>query len=160
MAKQASGVGQDFRGCHGQRDAHFLDRFLDQRGRGHLAQPAFRPQDQPMAQDRQSRITLAVAVGAAVVGSAILFLSVGTWLRRLAVSYVLLPDDPLDPPAEAEAAIVRSGRGLRLVARLGGWSVYRLPHPTPIATPARGIRVVANRLGSNRSARRGRPVLR
>jgi hypothetical protein len=65
------------------------------------------------------------------------------WLRRLAVGYVLLPDDPLDPTADAEAARVRSDPALRLVARLGGWSFYRLPHPTPIATPASGIRVLA-----------------
>ncbi|MDX6645187.1 MAG: hypothetical protein QOK40_914 [Miltoncostaeaceae bacterium] len=65
------------------------------------------------------------------------------WLRRLAVHYVLLPDDPLDPSAEAEAARVRAGTGLDLVARLAGWRIYALPHPTPIATPAREIRVVA-----------------
>jgi len=67
----------------------------------------------------------------------------GQWLRQLAVAYVLLPDDPLDATAEAEAARVRADPALRLVARLGGWTFFRLPHPTPIATPAGGIRVTA-----------------
>jgi hypothetical protein len=64
------------------------------------------------------------------------------WLRRVAVRYVLLPDDPLDYSARTEAARLRAGSGLDVVARLGGWTVYELPDPTPIATPADGIRVL------------------
>ena len=71
-----------------------------------------------------------------------------TWLRRMGVRYVLLPRDPLDYSAENEAALLRSGAsGLRQVARVGGWTVYELPHATPIATPSDGIGVLS--LASN-----------
>lgn len=66
------------------------------------------------------------------------------WLRRTGVHYVFLPDDPLDYSAVNEAELLRSGRsGLREVERMGGWTVYELPRPTPIATPADGISVIA-----------------
>jgi hypothetical protein len=66
------------------------------------------------------------------------------WLRRTGVHYVFLPDDPLDYSASNEAALLRSGEsGLRQVQRVGGWTVFELPRPTPIATPAAGISVVS-----------------
>lgn len=66
------------------------------------------------------------------------------WLRRTGVRYVFLPDDPLDYSATGEAALLRSGAsGLEEVAHIGGWTVYELPRPTPIATPADGITVVS-----------------
>ncbi len=66
------------------------------------------------------------------------------WLRRTGVRYVFLPDDPLDYSATDEAALLRSGRsGLDEIAHIGAWTVYALPRPTPIATPAEGISVVA-----------------
>jgi hypothetical protein len=65
------------------------------------------------------------------------------WMRRMAVRYVLLPDDPLDQSAHAEAALLRAGAGLQTVARLGGWTVYELPDATPIATPRRDVRVLS-----------------
>jgi hypothetical protein len=65
------------------------------------------------------------------------------WMRRMAVRYVLLPDDPLDASAQAEARVLRAGSGLRTVARLGGWTVFELPDATPIATPRRDVRVLA-----------------
>jgi hypothetical protein len=68
------------------------------------------------------------------------------WLRRVGVRYVLLPHAPLDYSALAEARLLRSGRsGLRRVAALPGWTVFALPHPTPILTaegPAPGARVL------------------
>jgi hypothetical protein len=66
-----------------------------------------------------------------------------SWLRRTAVRYVLLPDDPLDYSARAEAELLRSGRsGLRTVARIGGWTVFEYPDARPIATPAEHITVL------------------
>ncbi len=70
------------------------------------------------------------------------------WLRSLGVHYVMLPSAPLDYSAVAEARLLRSGRsGLRRVARLRSWTVYALPHPTPIVSGARGTRVMLLRLG-------------
>lgn len=67
-----------------------------------------------------------------------------TWLHRTGVRWVFLPDDPLDYSAHREAALLESGRsGLALVAQIGGWTVYEVPHAVPIATPADGISVLA-----------------
>ena len=67
-----------------------------------------------------------------------------SWLRRTGVHYVLLPDDPLDYSAGNEAELLRSGAsGLRQVAQVGSWTVFELPRPTPIATPADGISIVS-----------------
>ena len=57
------------------------------------------------------------------------------WLRSVGVQYVLLPNAPLDYSALAEARLLRSGRsGLQLVEHLPRWTVFALPHPTPILT--------------------------
>ena len=70
--------------------------------------------------------------------------SYDTWLRRTGVRWVFLPDDPLDYSATNEATLLRSGySGLRKVATIGGWTVFELPDPTPIATPADGISVMS-----------------
>ncbi|HMO01282.1 MAG TPA: hypothetical protein PKD59_17865, partial [Miltoncostaeaceae bacterium] len=70
--------------------------------------------------------------------------SYDTWLRRTGVRWVFLPDDPLDYSATNEATLLRSGySGLRKVATIGGWTVFELPDPTPIATPADGISVLS-----------------
>ncbi|HMM49456.1 MAG TPA: hypothetical protein PKE32_07590 [Miltoncostaeaceae bacterium] len=67
-----------------------------------------------------------------------------SWLRRTAVRYVLLPDDPLDYSAQDEATLLRSGRsGLRVVARIGSWTMFEYPDAQPLATPARDITVAA-----------------
>lgn len=65
-----------------------------------------------------------------------------TWLRRLGVRYVFLPDDRLDYSAEEEASLLRVSQVLPEVARIGEWTVYEVPNATPIATPARDIRVL------------------
>jgi hypothetical protein len=74
------------------------------------------------------------------------------WLRSVGVRYVLLPHAPLDYSSVTEAHLLRSGdSGLRLVSRLPHWTVYALPHPTPILTadgPAPGARVLL--LGNSR----------
>lgn len=70
--------------------------------------------------------------------------SYDSWLRRTGVRWVFLPDEPLDYSAGKEAELLLSGySGLDQVARIGGWTVYELPDPTPIATPAGGISVVS-----------------
>ena len=61
----------------------------------------------------------------------------------MGVRYVLLPDDPLDYSAQGEAELLRTHSPLPVRARYGGWTIYELPHPTPIATPAAAVRVRA-----------------
>jgi hypothetical protein len=58
------------------------------------------------------------------------------WLRRSAVQYVLLAATPLDwDGGPQEARILRSpASGLRLVFRSEDWTIYELPHPTPLLT--------------------------
>jgi hypothetical protein len=65
-----------------------------------------------------------------------------TWLRRLGVRYVFLPDDRLDYSAEGEASLLRVSQVLPEIARIGKWTVYEVPNATPIATPARAIQVL------------------
>ena len=77
-----------------------------------------------------------------------------TWLRRLGVQYVFLPDDPLDRSARGEAALLRAGAGLTRVTRVGAWQVFRLDDPTPIATPKSAIEVLS--LTSDRIVLRAR----
>jgi len=65
------------------------------------------------------------------------------WLRSAAVRYVLLSRTaPLDwEGGPEEAKVVRSqGSGLRAVFRSRNWTIYELPHPTPLLTgPARPV---------------------
>jgi hypothetical protein len=59
------------------------------------------------------------------------------WLRSAAVRYVLLsPTAPLDwEGGPQEARIVRSPRsGLKAVFRSRNWTIYELPHATPLLT--------------------------
>ena len=66
-----------------------------------------------------------------------------SWLRSDAVRYVLLSTRaPLDwEGGPQEAQVLRSpGSGLQVVFRSANWTIYELPHPTPLLTgPARPI---------------------
>lgn len=64
-----------------------------------------------------------------------------TWLRRMAVRYVFLPEDSLDYSAMQEAALLQKGDVLPQIAEIGSWKVYEVPDATPIATPAGSISV-------------------
>jgi hypothetical protein len=58
------------------------------------------------------------------------------WLSRNAVSYVALPDAPLDYSATAEAALLRAGQSyLREVWRSRHWHLFEVLSPTPLAEP-------------------------
>jgi hypothetical protein len=65
------------------------------------------------------------------------------WLRSTAVEYVLVPSTPLDwDGGPTEARIVRSpAAGLRVAFRSTNWTIYRLPHPTPLLTGPGAARV-------------------
>lgn len=58
-----------------------------------------------------------------------------TWLRRMAVRYVVLTDAPVDYSARLEARLLESGRsGLRIVERLPHQTVFEVPNATPLIT--------------------------
>jgi hypothetical protein len=58
------------------------------------------------------------------------------WLSAQAVSYVALPDSPLDYASKAEARVVRSAPGyLREVWRSAHWRLFAVTGATPLAQP-------------------------
>jgi hypothetical protein len=59
------------------------------------------------------------------------------WLSANAISYVALPDAPLDYSAKAEARLVRSGSAtyLREVWRSAHWRLFAVRDPAPLAQP-------------------------
>lgn len=65
----------------------------------------------------------------------------GRWLRRMGVRYVLLPDDPLDAGGAREVTALRRLSELEVVQETAHWTFFELRSPTPIATPAAGIRL-------------------
>ncbi len=73
--------------------------------------------------------------------------SYGGWLRSNAISYVALPDAPLDYSSVAERRIVLSEPGyLRLRYRSAHWRIYEVRDPRPLVAPlgagaARTLRV-------------------
>jgi hypothetical protein len=57
------------------------------------------------------------------------------WLREQAVSYVALPDVPLDPSSAQEGALIRRGLPyLREVLRSAHWRIFRVLGATPLAS--------------------------
>jgi len=55
------------------------------------------------------------------------------WLRANAVSYVALPDAPLDPSGAAEGRLIRAGMPyLRLVRASAHWRIYAVADPEPL----------------------------
>jgi MFS family permease len=59
--------------------------------------------------------------------------SYSRWLREQAVSYVALPDTPLDPSSAQEGRLIRRGLPyLRTVFRSRHWTVYAVRDPTPL----------------------------
>ncbi len=58
------------------------------------------------------------------------------WLHANAVSYVALPDAPLDYSAEVEGRLVRAGQPyLREVWRSRHWRLFAVASPSPLAQP-------------------------
>ena len=63
-----------------------------------------------------------------------------TWLRRMGVKYVFLPEAPLDWSGPREAAVLRSSPEFRQVWKDADWTVYRLSEPAPLAVSLDGGR--------------------
>jgi hypothetical protein len=67
-----------------------------------------------------------------------------TWLRTMAVRYVVLADASVDYSARDEASLLRSGRaGLRVVMRAPHLTIFEVPHPRPIVTGPGAAHVVS-----------------
>lgn len=83
------------------------------------------------------------------------------WLSRNAVSYVALPDAPLDYSARAEARLLRGGLGyLREVWRSRHWRLFALRAPTPLAQPPSAIEQLGSDSFTLRAPRAGSFVVR
>ncbi len=72
-----------------------------------------------------------------------------TWLAQNAISYVALPDAPLDYSAHAEAQLLRGGGGggipyLREVWRSAHWRLFAVLGATPLASPPGVLRSVSS----------------
>ena len=62
--------------------------------------------------------------------------SYGAWLRANAISYVALPDAPLDYSSEEEKRLILSGPSyLQLRFRSQHWRIYAVRDPKPLVTP-------------------------
>jgi hypothetical protein len=61
--------------------------------------------------------------------------SYSAWLRGNAISYVALPDAPLDYSSTAEAQLIRREPPyLKLAHRSAHWRIYRVVHPKPLVS--------------------------
>jgi hypothetical protein len=67
------------------------------------------------------------------------------WLSREAISYVALPDAPLDYSARSEARLVRGGVAyLREVWRSRHWRLFAVAHATPLAQAPAQLRAAGS----------------
>jgi hypothetical protein len=63
----------------------------------------------------------------------------GAWLRANAISYVALPDAPLDYSSQAERRLILGGLpGLTLRFRSQHWRIYEVRDPKPLVAPLGG----------------------
>lgn len=84
------------------------------------------------------------------------------WLEANAVSWVALPSVPLDPAGRQEAKLLAAGRvpGVREVWSGGGWRLFRVERPTPLASPPAAVTALGPYSVSLRFARPGRSTVR
>src|SRR5262249_12469052 len=83
------------------------------------------------------------------------------WLDSQAVSYVALPDAPLDRSSAAEGRLIRAGLPyLREVFASAHWTVYAVANPTPIAAGPGRLTSLRNDSFALRADARGRFIVR
>ena len=70
-----------------------------------------------------------------------------TWLRRMGVQYVFLPDAPLDAWSRREVRILETSPEFEVVERRGVWTVYRLRGAEPLAVGLSGGTAHVTRMG-------------
>jgi hypothetical protein len=85
-----------------------------------------------------------------------------SWLLSNGVSYVALPDAPLDYAATAEAALLRSGavKGLQPVWRTGQWEMWKVEGSPGLASGPARVRSLTPRAVGVQVSGPGRSVLR
>jgi len=83
------------------------------------------------------------------------------WLHEQAVSYVALPDTPLDPSSAQEGGLIRDGLPyLREVFRSRHWTVYAVRDPTPLLEGPGRLTAVGNDAFALRATGPGRLLVR
>ncbi|HVR05955.1 MAG TPA: hypothetical protein VMS02_07930 [Solirubrobacteraceae bacterium] len=83
------------------------------------------------------------------------------WLDEQAVSYVALPDAPLDPSSAGEGALIRSGLPyLHLVQRTRHWRIYRVLGAMPLASGPGALTALGHDWFALRARAAGRFVVR
>jgi hypothetical protein len=83
------------------------------------------------------------------------------WLHEQAVSYVALPDTPLDPSSAQEGRLIRGGLPyLREVFRSRHWTVYAVREPTPLLEGPGRLTALGNDSFTLRANRPGRFLVR
>jgi hypothetical protein len=87
--------------------------------------------------------------------------SYGRWLHTEAVSYVALPDTPLDPSSAGEGQLIRAGLPLlQKVFASRHWTVYRVLAPTPLLSGPGRLTALANDSFALRATSAGSFVVR
>ncbi|HEY3828806.1 MAG TPA: hypothetical protein VGL57_06380 [Solirubrobacteraceae bacterium] len=83
------------------------------------------------------------------------------WLREQAVSYVALPDAPLDPSSADEGRVIESDPGyLREVLRTRHWRIYAVRDATPLASGPGALSALGRDWFTLRARTGGRFVVR
>jgi MFS family permease len=83
------------------------------------------------------------------------------WLARNAISYVALPDAPLDYSARGEARVVDAGPGyLREAWRSAHWRLFAVRRATPLAQPPSVVTQLSSDSFTLRTSRPGTFVVR
>ncbi len=84
-----------------------------------------------------------------------------SWLRRDAVSYVALPDAPLDPSSAREGRLIEGGLPyLREVRRTAHWRIYAVRDATPLAQGPGALSALGHDWFTLRARAAGRFVVR
>jgi hypothetical protein len=96
-----------------------------------------------------------------LLGSGLNASSYRAWLRQEAVSYVALPDVPLDPSSRREGQLIREGQAyLRPVFASAHWRVYAVRDATPLVEGPGGVLALGSDTFTLDAYRPGRLLVR
>jgi hypothetical protein len=120
-----------------------VKRFIASRGEGHVRVEV------PLTRSHWEAALLAPSVSlargwekqlderydAVLLGSGLSAAAYERWLREEAITYVALPDVPLDPSSSDEGRLIRAGLAyLSEVSSSRHWRIYAVRSPTPLAS--------------------------